>query len=62
MTEYLPMSRRGNERSRGSCEGGKGGIKLLEGSRGGRHRILGTRSTQSIQRYESALSTLIVVD
>lgn len=55
------MSRRGNERSRGSCEGGQGGIKLFAGLRGV-HRILETRSTQSIHRYESALSTLIVVD
>jgi len=55
------MSRRGNEKLRESCEEGKGGIELLQGSRGV-HRILGTRSTQSIQRYESALSTLIVVD
>ena len=59
--ECLPMSRRGNEKLRESCEEGKGGIELLQGSRGV-HRILGTRSTQSIQRYESALSTLIVVD
>jgi len=55
------MSRRGNEKLRESCEGGKGGIELLQGLRW-IHRILGTRSTQSIHRYESAPSTLIVID